>query len=165
MRKKIIIIAGLFIILTGCGSTNLVAQAPTSSKSTKVESTESSQKSAINLYMEKNNISLAAKDIQFNMPNNLDKEFAISGTAKLDNYYNYGFNNDKDYFCIKVSTDGTLENSWYLYCHRNSFSKLFDDLKQSDCSILAKCIIESTVYKSGQGNMAKVLSINWDKTK
>ena len=160
MRKKIIILAGIIsvLLLGGCASKPVVNNSIATSQTV---TTPVSNITTIDTYMEKNNITLKAKDVQFDMANNLDKNFAIQGTAKLDDYYNYGFINNKDYFCINVSTDDTYSNSWYLYCDRESYSKLFDDLQSGDKDITATCIVSSAVYKSKQGNMAKVLNIEW----
>lgn len=161
MRKKIIVITGIMllsIMMFGCS--NKATDTVVSVTSTNAVETQP-EDSLINPYMKENNISLEAKDIQFDMKNNLDKDFAIEGIAKLSDYYNYGFKDEKNYFCIKVNIDGVETNSWYLYCDRKSFSELFNVLKDKNAFITATCKISSNVYKSDQGNMAEVSNIKW----
>ena len=161
MRKKIIITLGIIllpIIMFGCSNGSTQTVIPATSTNTVETSTEDA---SINLYMKKNNIFLKAKDVQFDMKNNLDKDFAIEGIAKLSDYSNYGYKDEENYFCIKVNIDNTAENSWYLYCDRKSFSELFDILKNKNAYITATCKISSNVYKSDQGNMAEVSNIEW----
>ena len=110
--------------------------------------------------MTKNNITLKAIDVQFDMVNDLDKNFAIEGTATLDTYYNYGFTDQAGTFCIKVDTDDTETNSWYLYCDRTLCSDLFNNLKNGSQSIIATCKIARNEYQENQSNMAEVLNVN-----
>lgn len=54
-------------------------------------------------FMKEKNVRLMGKDVQFDMKNNLDIEFAMEGSAELDNYYNYGFDDlEVDYFRSKI---------------------------------------------------------------
>ncbi len=109
-------------------------------------------------YLSENNVTLTATDVQYNMTNNVNKYFSLSGYAKLSDYYNYGFDDDieDDYFCMSVTPqDGSYSDSWYIYCSRSSFEQLFDELKSGTTYVHAVCIIPTNNYKSGQGNMAK----------
>lgn len=162
MRKKIIIIVSIVVLLgvEGC-STKPVESSNKGLTETRVTPEISSKDKVVNTYMKKNGLTLTAKDVQFDMSNNLDKDFSIGGIATLDDYYNYGFKDDKNYFCIKVKQDDISKNSWYLYCDRVSFSKLFDDLKTGNKAIVATCKISKGVYKSSQGNMAEVSNVEW----
>ncbi len=116
-------------------------------------------------FMKENKITLLVKDVQFDMSNNINKSFAIKGTAKLSKYYNYGFDNsiEKEYFVIKVRpSDGNYSDGWYIYCNRKTFNEFFDDLKKhSELSIMVKCVIPESNYKAGQDNMALLQLINW----
>lgn len=114
-------------------------------------------------YMKESKVSLYWKDIQYDMPNNLDKEFVVAGIAELSDYYNYGFRGrEDDYFCISVTPyDGKYTNRWHLYLHRESFKELFNSLKGEERVIIATCEIPDFVYKEGQGNMAFVNQVRW----
>ncbi len=115
-------------------------------------------------YMEENNIKLTAKDVQYDMANNLNKEFAISGNAELDDYYNYGFDDDMedDYFVASVRPEGgSYSEEWYLYFHRESFKELFTKLKKVKVNIIATAEIPDYRFKKGQGNMAIVKQASW----
>lgn len=114
-------------------------------------------------YMDENNIKLTAKDVQFDMESNLDKKFAIMGSAELDDYYNYGFDDiEGDYFCVQVEPyGGKYSDRWYLYFHRDSFEALFNKLKQGDRTIIATCTIPKYRYKNGMNNMAIVKSVRY----
>jgi hypothetical protein len=160
MNKKVIIIGIMLLsaIMFGCSSKS--TQTIITTNSTNTAKTQS-EDTSIDLYMKENNISLKAKDVQFDMKNNLDKDFVIEGIAKLSGYYNYGFKDEENYFCIKVNTDNTESNSWYLYCDRKSFSELFEIVKSKNAYITATCKISSNIYKSDQGNMAEVSNIKW----
>ena len=72
----------------------------------------------VKVFMDNNNITLTAKDVQFNMSNNLDKDFALFGKAKLDDYYNYGFDTsiEPKYFNVELTPDDG--DSWNLYLER-----------------------------------------------
>lgn len=114
-------------------------------------------------YMDENGLSFSWKDIQYDMPNKLDKEFVVAGKAELSDYYNYGFRDtEKDYFVVRITPyDGEYRNTWYLYLHRESFEKLFNSLKEGERAIIATCEIPDYIYKEGQGNMAFVNQIRW----
>jgi len=125
---------------------------------------EESKNKVIDDYMKENNITLTAKDVQYDIKNNLDKNFAIVGTAELDNYYNYGFDErmEKDYFVAFVIPEGSsYSDGWYLYFHRDSFDKLFRELKNGNRNIMATCQIPKWRYEDGQNNMAIVESLSW----
>jgi hypothetical protein len=114
-------------------------------------------------FMQDNNMTLTAKDVQYDMVNNLDKEFGLDGYAELDDYYNYGFDDtEKDYFCIDVTPiDGKYNDQWYIYCHRDSFKEVFDCLKSNSQRVFIKCIIPKSRYEENMNNMAFAESIMW----
>jgi len=69
---------------------------------------------------------------------------------------------ERDYFVAYVIPDGeSYSNGWYLYFHRESFNELFRELKNGKIDIMATSVIPKSRYKSGQNNMAKVLSVSW----
>ncbi|WP_339319354.1 hypothetical protein [Paenibacillus sp. FSL R10-2734] len=105
---------------------------------------------------------LKAKDVQYDMVNNLDKEFVLEGTASLDDYYNYGFDSsiESSYFCARVIPDDGSD-SWYVYVHRKSFGKLFEALKSGDVHVTTTSKIPSNRFEKGQGNMAQVQQVRW----
>jgi hypothetical protein len=108
-------------------------------------------------FMDEAGVTLTAKDVQFDMVNNLDEEFALVGVAELSDYYNYGFTNEKAYFVARVTPDnGSYSDSWYLYFNRVSFDALYNTLKKGEQRIRAIAVIPESAYKSGQGNMAVV---------
>ena len=116
-------------------------------------------------FMVEQDVTLTAKDVQYDMVNTLDQSFAIEGNAILSDYYNYGFkeSTSKLVFAIKItSTSKDYSDSWYLYCDRESFVSLFDELKeQGEINIFAKCLIPKALYQENQDNMALVESISW----
>lgn len=126
-------------------------------------STEEKFEIKVKEYMKENKVSLSWKDIQYDMPNNLDKKFMVAGIAELSDYYNYGFRGrEDDYFSISVTPyDGKYTNRWYLYLNRESFQELFNSLKEGERVIIATCEIPEFVYKEGQGNMAFVSQARW----
>jgi hypothetical protein len=123
-----------------------------------------SYNSVFKTYLEENNITLTAKEVQYDMPNNKDKEFILVGTASLSDYYNYGFDDsfESNYFCVLVAPyDGSYTESWYVYCHRESFKKLFDDLLSGYVNVSMSCMIPSQLYEPGQSNMAVARYTVW----
>ncbi|ETT77486.1 hypothetical protein C173_03184 [Paenibacillus sp. FSL R7-277] len=116
--------------------------------------------SYIDDYMKENR--LKARDVQFDMENNLDKNFVVEGTATLDDYYNYGFGNEIEdiYFCARVVPDDGSD-SWYLYFERRSFKDLFEALKSGSIYVSATSEIPSYKYVKGQGNMAQVREVEF----
>jgi hypothetical protein len=117
-------------------------------------------------FMKEKNVTLTGKDVQYDMKNNLDKEFVVMGMGKLSNYYNYGFDSsiESRYFCVEVTPfNGSYSDRWYLYFTRADFGVLFNNLKQGEKGILAVCNIPRSVYEPGQGNMAEVQSARYSK--
>ncbi|MGN1108198.1 MAG: hypothetical protein ACI4RK_02340 [Oscillospiraceae bacterium] len=115
-------------------------------------------------FVQENNITLDNFDVQFDMGNNLEKYFTLTGTAELDDYYNYGFDDDmeKDFFCVQVDPEGgSYSNRWYIYCHRETFYDLFDDLKGSKINVQMVCLIPTANYEPGQNNMALLMYVAW----
>lgn len=142
MKSKILIILFLFIFLFGCKTSSIASQ--------------------INKYMLDNNITLTAKDIQYNMENNLDQKFCIEGICELSDYYNYGYKElEKLFFCIKISQ--VNGDDWYLYCDRLSLDGLYQQLKETKCYADFICVIKPNYYEKGQGTMAFGLEAQWTK--
>jgi len=120
--------------------------------------------SPVNEYMENENIHLAAKDVQFDMANNIDKDFVVAGVAELSDYYNYGFDSDMEatYFCARViPEDGSYSDGWYLYFHRESYQELFEKLKNGNANVIMTANIPSNRYKDRQGNMALAQKVKY----
>lgn len=108
-------------------------------------------------FMEEYNISLNGKEVQFNLANNLNKEFYLNGNVELCDYYNYGYTNEKAYFCGQLTpVDGGHSDSWYLYFHRDSFDNVYEALLEGNLDMRISAKIPSKVYERGQGNMAIV---------
>lgn len=113
-------------------------------------------KSALDHYMETGDLKLTAKEVQFDMANNLDKQFALKGVGELSDYYNYGYSNlEETFFCVYVTPiDETGEDPWYVYFNRVDDRKLYDILLKTDAYLELMCTVTSVGYKSGQGNLA-----------
>lgn len=116
--------------------------------------------STFDKYLDENNVILDNSDVQYNMFNNVDKLFSLVGYAELDDYYNYGFDDDieSSHFCLAVTpVSGSYSDMWYIYCHRSSFYKLFDKV-QDDGEIYVQmvCEIPSYRYKKNQQCMAQL---------
>ncbi|MBG9689502.1 hypothetical protein ABD91_01020 [Lysinibacillus sphaericus] len=108
-------------------------------------------------FMEEYNISLNGKEVQFNLANNLNKEFYLNGNVELCDYYNYGYTNEKAYFCGQLTpVDGGYSDSWYLYFHRDSFDNVYHALLEGNIDMQVSAKIPSKAYERGQGNMAIV---------
>ncbi|WP_107842171.1 hypothetical protein [Metasolibacillus meyeri] len=113
-------------------------------------------------FLSSQGVNLTAKEVQYNMKNNLDKKFFINGSVELCDYYNYGFTNESAYFCGHITPiDGSYSDSWYLYFHRDSFNVLYDAMLRGEVNMMIIAEIPSSVYKNNQGNMARVLSTKY----
>ncbi|MBE6713590.1 MAG: hypothetical protein E7580_08825 [Ruminococcaceae bacterium] len=100
---------------------------------------------------------LTNRDVQFDKYGNIDKNFIISGTAELDDYYNYGYKNiEAGYFCIQVTPiNGSYTDRWYIYASRSEFSELFNQLKNGSQNVMI--IARLTSANTGSDNMATLV--------
>ena len=105
-------------------------------------------------FMDEFDVKLTGKDVQYNLANNLDKDFFLKGTVEICDYYNYGFTNEKKFFCGKMTTDDN--QSWYLYFNRSTFESVYDYLMDGNLSVMVSANVPTSAYKSNQGNMAAV---------
>lgn len=120
-----------------------------------LEKTQATSK-GLTEFMSSNQIELKGIDVQFDMKNNIDKSFAIEGTAKLSDYYNYNFRGkEKEYFNVQLDpSNDDVSDYWNLYFSREDFKDLFEQLKTGEKTIKVKAIIPSNLYEDGMGNMA-----------
>lgn len=108
-------------------------------------------------FMKEFDLRLTGREVQFNLANSVDKEFFLNGSVELCDYYNYGYTNEKSYFCGKLTpVDGGHADSWYVYFHRSSFDKFYQTLLNGDVNMRMVASIPSESYDRGQGNMAIV---------
>lgn len=129
------------------------------------EEEENKKLSGFEDYVHKNKITLDSYDVQYDMINNLDKQFKIVGIAKLDNFYSYGFGHDMEheYFCVLVILQDGTYTGWHIYCRRDEFKNFYDELKKGSCFVEMVSIIPKSKYKSRQGNMALLNFVSWHK--
>ena len=97
-------------------------------------------------------------EVQYDIKNNLDKNFYLLGYGELSDYYNYGFDSwlEEDYFCLRVLPEGgSYSNSWYVYLEREGFSDIFNyGIKNGTVPVFLICQVPSLAYEEGQGCMA-----------
>ena len=110
-------------------------------------------------------VTLTAKEVQYDMSNNVDKEFILAGTGDLCDYYNWGYDRsiERSYFCVKVTPSGGYSESWYIYFHRTSFTSVYQDLLRGEkyMTIIAK--IDSAFYERNQERMASAKIVEWSR--
>lgn len=77
---------------------------------------------------------VTAKDVKYDVYNNIGKAFALEGSAELDDYFNYEYRDlDSIYFCIKITPrGGSYGDEWYVYANRVQFSSLLETLMDRD---------------------------------
>lgn len=116
----------------------------------------------IRAFMTEKSIKYTGDDIQYNMANYVDKEFVLAGKLELDDYYNYGYDDDIEstYFCCNLEQENGGDR-WYLYLHRDSCQDLFSQLKNGTVQAILACEISSYRYEKNQGNMAGVNSLTY----
>lgn len=76
---------------------------------------------------------VSEKDVKYNPWSYIGKYFLLTGTAELDDYYNYDYRDlESIYFCICVTPKGGgYSDRWYIYCERYKYSDLFETLKNA----------------------------------
>lgn len=105
-----------------------------------------------------------AKEVQYDMSNNVGKYFGLEGKAELCDYYNYGYDDsiEPDYFCMEVTPNGSSYNdSWYIYADRESFGKTYSGLLNNEISVLIIAYIDKYRFEKNQQNQATLFAIKW----
>ena len=118
----------------------------------------------LNDYIYENDISLDNYDIQYNMANNLNNSFILTGYAELDDYYNYGYRNlESECFCINITPEsGSYSDRWYIYINRDGTERLFEYLLDNGrIYIETVCYISSDFFQKNQGCMAFAEYMVW----
>lgn len=170
LKKKWCIALLSIVILTSCGSVNsssnmdeIWEKAEKEVAEQKAVERETQLKEATAKFNSDENITLEAKDIQFDMSNHVDQSFLIVGKAELYTYFNYGFRDiEGTHFSVNVTPqDGSIMDSWIIYFDRNAFKQLFDDLKIGERTVIIRASIPSNIYEQGQGNLALGEKIQW----
>ena len=135
--------------IAGCGEKN--------------QADASGQKTAFDIYVEENNITLKGKDVMYDAKNTLDKPFVIEGKGKLSTYFNWEWRGaDDTHFCVQV-WPAKGSDVWYVYCPRDSFAELFEDLKDGETQMRLVCKIPKLRYNENQSgnNMAEIVYASW----
>lgn len=94
-------------------------------------------------------------DVQYDKLGHVGRQFVITGTAELDDYYNWGYRDLEGlYFCIRIRPKGgNLSNEWYVYGSRTTHKDLYDKLMSSPGkSVTLICTLY--FYDTGSNNMA-----------
>lgn len=92
------------------------------------------------------------KDVRNNPALYGGKEFMLSGTAKLDNYYDGPVFSDIEslYYCICVTpTGGDSADRWYVYAHRGYYRGLHEKLGNGPVEVNMVCQSGSTGLSHG----------------
>lgn len=157
----------IMIWITGCSS--LITPTPSEQE---LIATVAAQLEAINTanpdghlheIMQQNAVTLTAKEVQYNMSNNVGKEFGLSGEGRLCDYYNWGYDKsiESRYFCVEVTPSGGYLERWYVYFGRNKAAGLYQDLLHGSVQIFLIAEVEKGLYEENQGNMATGLYVEW----
>lgn len=144
------ILLGSVLLLSACGEDDTVDKVEASNNETII----TDQKSDEEKFMIDFDITLTGKEVQYNMQNNLDKNFFLKGRVELCNYYNYGFLNESKFFCGKIVTEDN--GNWHLYFDREVYDSVYKDLIDGSLPLMISAFIPSGAYKGNQGNMATV---------
>ncbi len=171
-KSSIILMLLMITILAACSNVPLVHPTPTLSDIELLEESIATAKAMsvaepngrLKEAMEMRGVPfLMGKQVQYDMANNVDKEFGLSGDAELCDYYNWGYDSsiESAYFCAEVIPDGGYLERWYIYFYRADFAELYQDLMGGDVSILLIARIDSFRYERSQGNMATGLHAEW----
>jgi hypothetical protein len=160
MKKMFAVLVALVWLFTGCeyGITPNGTQIKISIDTPEPTTAESH---GLEDFMKDKKVTLTAKDVQFDMENNLDMPFGIEGYAELSDYYNYGYvNYEKECFCMRITPVGeSYSDAWYIYVGRDYAPELFNALKEGKVYVYAICKVYKEHYEQGQGNMAFVVNV------
>lgn len=98
-----------------------------------------------------------AREVQYDKLSHIGDRFLVSGTAELDDYYNYGYDNlEPVYFCINIRpTGGSYSDEWYIYADRNEFAELYKSLLNGSKNI--SLVAEIWFWPTGSNNMATLV--------
>ncbi|MBE7059096.1 MAG: hypothetical protein E7387_08415 [Ruminococcaceae bacterium] len=99
----------------------------------------------------------SSREVQYDKWGHFGDNFIITGTAELDDYYNWGYENyEYGYFCINIRpSGGTYSDEWYVYANRNSFSDLYASLQSGSKNVT---LVAQMVYvDTGSNNMATLV--------
>lgn len=71
------------------------------------------------------------RDVRYDPYSYFGTDFILTGSAELDDYYNYEFRDlEMVYFCIEVTpTNGSFSDRWYIYGDRRTYTEFFETLK------------------------------------
>ena len=80
-------------------------------------------------------------DVKYDPISYWGKPFLISGTAELDDYFNYDYRDlEYVYYCIHITpTGGGYSDSWYIYSYRGENEELFEKLKEGPAKVTLIC--------------------------
>ena len=99
-----------------------------------------------------------SKDVKYNKFKYLGQNFVISGTAQLDDYYNWDYRGlEPIYFCIKIRPDGgTYSDEWYVYAMRSDFSELYTELQDGPQKV--NFVVKTYSYDTSVDDMATLVT-------
>lgn len=95
------------------------------------------------------------EQVKYNPIAHIGTKFLLTGTAELDDYYNYDYRDmEALYFCVCVTpTGGGYADRWYIYCERGEYAEFFDTLTQGPVSDIV-LVCRGIFYDSIQHEMA-----------
>lgn len=98
------------------------------------------------------------KDVKYDPASYLTKNFLLSGSAELDDYYNYDYRDlEFLYFCVCVTPHGGgFTDSWYIYCRRDKYENLLEKLKKGPISSI-NMVCCGSYYNSLPNEMANLV--------
>lgn len=176
-----ILLATLTLSLIACGTDkvkagidkvkNTITEETSEGEDSVTESSNKSDSKKVNLDLEKfksdNSIELEAVDVQYDMANNLDKEFAVRGTARLVDYYNYKYSDSQDqYFAVDLEPLGDDAGEyWTMYCDKDDFKDLYETLKCGETEIIMSAVVPSSKFESGMDSLATAKKASYQKKK
>ncbi|MFA1510088.1 hypothetical protein ACDN41_12730 [Priestia aryabhattai] len=135
----------ILVLLSACSSTGV-----NQLKQYTVTDTVSAEE-----FLDKTPVDLDVKDVEDNEASNQDKLFKIEGNAQLDDYYNYGFDDEDKYFSVSVIPFNTEIDGWNVYFQRDKYQEFYQDLKDNpDMVVKIIGIIPHNLYEDGQSNVA-----------
>lgn len=93
------------------------------------------------LFQEKYDGLVSYKDVKYDPYSYYWRDFLLTGTAELSDYYNYDYRDlESVYFCICVTPDGGgYSDRWYIYCYRDEYADLLEKLKSGSKRMMLIC--------------------------
>lgn len=145
----------MMLLMTACGDDGYNQTATTAASTTQITTATTSYEDY--QWQQKYGDLPTAREVQYDKWGHFGDCFTISGTAELDDYYNWGYKNyEYGYFCIRIRpTGGSYSDEWYVYASRSKFADLYNGFLSGSKSVTL--VAQLVQVETGSNNMATLV--------